>query len=638
MRCGVEAACRFHAHNINPRLSEEREATQKHKYFMKMKSTQTLSMLALALTLGSASAVAGNAVNNAPAAVTMADEVATGNDEATVQEIQARLDNFEKNLNDAKAIAAALNATANYQATFDNLTTALATMKAQFASDIEAGLVVEGYELEGLSAAEGQISTLMGPLNGMFSSTINSILNSSFPVNGQISSTIAQLSSKLEGWGLAEQFAEQLAAVQTKAQEASANLTAYVAQVSAETDYVKKLQLAKDAQQYIFSMRDEILAECSEIEAEAQAVYEAKVAANKAAYDRLTADFAAFQALYQTVSSEFQAIAAYYQSIGSAWPQAQTYGGQLGGMQSGMMGINATLQQAYAAGTLTEETTLASLYPQFADMEGSLNQMKSTFEQTIGGLVQRSIMPDLSAKMQTTIPSAIGEVERQVQAVGMTEQYADRLAALNEKKTEASTKFNEYLAAISAAFSNSNYAEAMTQAIAASTYVNGVVKEVTDECDAIKAEIQEAYEAKSAANQAAYDRLMAKIAELEEYYSAVYAKFMQVAPTQPSGWAMTYGNQLGGIQGAIQGMKGTVGAAYGRMELDENYTIGNYDSILAQLQSIEAVIDSLLTTGISSPVTARQFANGEVYDLNGRRVMKPAKGLFVVGGKKVMVK
>jgi len=595
-------------------------------------------MLALALTLGSASAVAGNAVNNAPVAVTMADEVATGNDEATVQAIQARLDNFEKNLNDAKAIAAALNATANYQATFDNLTTALATMKAQFASDIEAGLVVEGYQLEGLSTAEGQIGGLMGGLNGQYNYMISSYFQRSFPVIGQISSTLAALSSKLQSWGLAEQYAEQLAALQAKAQEASAKLSEYQSQVANETDYAKKLQLAQEAEQYINDAKKEILAECADIETEAQAIYDAKVAANAAAYERLTADFAAFQALYQTVSSEFQAIAAYYQSIGTGWPQAQTYGAQLGGMNSGMMGINAALQQANAAGTLTEETTLASLYPQFADMEGSLNQMKSTFEQQIRGLVQYSIMGDLSAKINTTIPSAIGEVERQVQAVGMTEQYADRLAALNAKRTEASTKLNDYLAAISAAFGSSNYAEAMTQATAAATYVNGVVKEVTDECDAIKAEIEEAYEAKSAANQAAYDRLMAKITELEEYYSAVYAKFMQVAPTQPSGWAMTYGNQLGGIQGAIQGMKGTVGAAYGRMELDENYTIGNYDSILAQLQNIEAVIDSLLTTGISSPVTAQQFANGEVYDLNGRRVMKPAKGLFVVGGKKVMVK
>lgn len=596
-------------------------------------------MLALALTLGSASATASSAVNNASMVTVMADdEVATGNDEATVQDIQTRLDRFEKNLNDAMGMAAALNATANYQTTFDNLTTALTTMKAQFASDIDAGLVVEGYQLEGLSAAEGQIGGLMGGLSGQYNFMISSYFQRSYPVNGQISSAIAQLSGKLEGWGLAEQFAEQLAALQAKAQAASAKLTDYQAQVANETDYAKKLQLAQAAEQYINTAKNEILTECAAIEAEAQAIYDAKVAANKAAYERLAAEYGAFITLYQTVSEEFQAIAAYYQSIGTAWPQAQTYGAQLGGMQSGMMGINAALEQANAAGTLTEETTLASLYPQFADMEGSLNQMKSTFEQTIGGLVQRSIMPDLSAKLNTTIPSAIGEVERQVQAVGMTEQYAERLAALNEKKDYANALFSEYLALISTAFSSGSYAEAMKGATVASTYVNGVVKEVTDECDAIKAEIQEAYEAKVARNEAGYYLLMTQIAELEEYYNTVYAKFMQVAPTQPSGWAATYGNQLGGIQGAIQAMKGTVGAAYGRMELDENSTIDNYVSIVEQLKSIEAVIDSIITTGISTAVTAQQFANGEVYDLNGRRVMKPAKGLFVVGGKKVMVK
>ena len=605
-----------------------------------MKSTQTISTLVLALTLGSASASASSAVNNAPVAAVAVNEVEANNNQEVVNDIQARIDNLEKNLNDAKDIADALNTTANYQSQFDNLTTALANLKAQFAADIEAGLVVENYQLEGLSTAEGQMSQLMQPLNGMFNYMLSSYFQRSYPVTNQISSTVSQLESKLQGWGLTEQFATLLSVVQAKAQEATAKLTEYQTKVGTETNYKKKLELAQEAEAYISSARDEIVNLCAEIEAAAQAIVDAKAAANKDAYERLTADFAAFQALYQTVYSEFLAIASYYQSTGNAWPQAQTYGGQLGGMQSGMQGINATLQQANAAGTLTAETTLASLYPQYADMEGSLNSMKSQFEPMIGGLVQRSIMPDVSAKLQTSIPSAIGEVENQLAAVGMTEQYADRMAALNAKKAEASAKFNnEYMPAISAALSNGNYAEAMNQATAASVYVNGILNEVNTECAAIKAEIEEAYNALTAANDAAYERLSAQIADLEAYYKEVYALFMQTAPTQPQGWAMTYGNQLGGIQGAIQSLKGSLGTAYGSKKLTAESNInefGNYDTFMEQLDSIKAAI--LVATSIDSVTIAEKMANGQVFDATGKRVAKGTKGLVIVNGKKVVVK
>lgn len=606
-----------------------------------MKSTQTISTLVLALTLGSASASASSAVNNAPVAAVAVNEVEANNNQEVLNGIQVRIDALEKNLNDAKDIADALNMTANYQSQIDNLTTALANLKAQFAADIEAGLVVEGYQLEGLSTAEGQISQLMQPLNGMFNSMLNGCFQRSFPVlYSQINPTVSQLESKLQGWGLTEQFATLLSVVQAKAQEASAKLTEYQTNVTAETNYKKKLELAQEAEAYINSAKNEIMNLCAEIEAAAKAIVDAKEAANKAAYERLTADFAAFQALYQTVYSEFQAIASYYQSTGNAWPQAQTYGGQLGGMQSGMQGINATLQQANAAGTLTAETTLASLYPQYADMEGSLNSMKSQFEPLIAGLVQRSIMPDVSAKLQTSIPSAIGEVENQLAAVGMTEQYADRMAALNDKKAEASDKFNnEYMPAISAAFSNGNYAEAMNQATAASVYVNGILNEVNTECAAIKAEIEEAYNALVAANDAAYERLSAQIADLEAYYNEVYALFMQAAPTQPQGWAMTYGNQLGGIQGAIQGLKGSLGAAYGSKKLTAESNInefGNYDTLMEQLDSIKAAI--LVATSIDSVTIAEKMANGQVFDATGKRAAKGMKGLIIVNGKKVVVK
>ena len=124
---------------------------------------------------------------------------------------------------------------------------------------------------------------------------------------------------------------------------------------------------------------------------------------------------------------------------------------------------------------------------------------------------------------------------------------------------------------------------------------------------------------------------------LEEYYNEVYAKFLAAAQTQPQGWSRTYGAQLGGISQAISGMKSTVGGAYGRKELDETSTIENYDSIKSELERLEAVFDGL-TTGISTVTTAGQTADGQAYDVSGRRVGTTAKGVIIRSGKKMVVK
>jgi len=45
------------------------------------------------------------------------------------------------------------------------------------------------------------------------------------------------------------------------------------------------------------------------------------------------------------------------------------------------------------------------------------------------------------------------------------------------------------------------------------------------------------------------------------------------------------------------------------------------------------------TTGINTVEQPKgNFLNGEFYNLNGQRVAQPTKGLYIVGGKKVIVK
>jgi hypothetical protein len=44
------------------------------------------------------------------------------------------------------------------------------------------------------------------------------------------------------------------------------------------------------------------------------------------------------------------------------------------------------------------------------------------------------------------------------------------------------------------------------------------------------------------------------------------------------------------------------------------------------------------TTGINTLNVEREMLNGEVYNLAGQRVHNPRKGLYIVNGKKVMMK
>jgi len=58
----------------------------------------------------------------------------------------------------------------------------------------------------------------------------------------------------------------------------------------------------------------------------------------------------------------------------------------------------------------------------------------------------------------------------------------------------------------------------------------------------------------------------------------------------------------------------------------------------AHARTLNIVFEGGLTpTGINA-VNAAANMDGNIYDLSGRRVMQPTKGLYIIGGKKVVVK
>ena len=48
--------------------------------------------------------------------------------------------------------------------------------------------------------------------------------------------------------------------------------------------------------------------------------------------------------------------------------------------------------------------------------------------------------------------------------------------------------------------------------------------------------------------------------------------------------------------------------------------------------------DTDMTTGIENVETKKGFLEGDFYNMNGQRVAQPSKGLYIVNGKKVIIK
>ena len=144
-----------------------------------------------------------------------------------------------------------------------------------------------------------------------------------------------------------------------------------------------------------------------------------------------------------------------------------------------------------------------------------------------------------------------------------------------------------------------------------------------------------------AINEAAYAKLSAEVDGIQAEYDALYAQFVALAQVKGSGWAASIGNGLGALQSGINAMKGALGNAYAAGTLTAETTLADvyeqYATIIESLEYYKSLFDEI-ETSIHSVEIDEQFSKGNVYDMNGRRVTTPSKGLFIINGKKVVVK
>ena len=79
----------------------------------------------------------------------------------------------------------------------------------------------------------------------------------------------------------------------------------------------------------------------------------------------------------------------------------------------------------------------------------------------------------------------------------------------------------------------------------------------------------------------------------------------------------------------VDGTPATVPAGKAYLQFDEEITGAPFLSLF---------FEDEMVTGVNDVRSKVAEVNGEVYNLNGQRVSKPAKGLYIVNGKKVVIK
>lgn len=78
--------------------------------------------------------------------------------------------------------------------------------------------------------------------------------------------------------------------------------------------------------------------------------------------------------------------------------------------------------------------------------------------------------------------------------------------------------------------------------------------------------------------------------------------------------------------------------AFRKVDGATNYVTANHAYLTADTSEARLTIDFGGTTGISSMLNSESLMHNEVFDLQGRKVGQPAKGMYIVNGKKYIVK
>ena len=296
--------------------------------------------------------------------------------------------------------------------------------------------------------------------------------------------------------------------------------------------------------------------------AEAQKAYEeeqARLAANEAAYTKLTGEIAKIQATLDATKAQVETEAA---------DVAEQFTETIAGIQSAIQALTDDLKAKYDATELTAESTVdtTAVSDNIAKLLEDAAAAQKIFEEDAARYAANEaayakLTGDI-AKVQATLDAAKKEIE--TNAAGVAKQFEGTVAEIQSAINAITADVRGKYEAIELT------AESTVDTTAVS---DSIAKLLVDAAAAQK--VYEENAAKVAANEAAYTRLTAEIATVQATLDAAKEEVRTKAPNVAS----RYNGTITGIQSAINALSDDVKAKYEAIELTAESTVNTSDII-----------------------------------------------------------
>ena len=304
------------------------------------------------------------------------------------------------------------------------------------------------------------------------------------------------------------------------------------------------------------------IAKLLEDAAAAQKAYEeeqARLAANEAAYTKLTGEIAKIQATLDAAKAQVETEAAEV---------AEQFTETIAGIQSAIQTLTDDLQAKYEATELTAESTVdtTAVSDNIAKLLEDAAAAQKIFEEDAARYAANEaayakLTGDI-AKVQATLDAAKKEIE--TNAAGVAKQFEGTVAEIQSAINAITADVRGKYEAIELT------AESTVDTTAVS---DSIAKLLVDAAAAQK--VYEENAAKVAANEAAYTRLTAEIATVQATLDAAKEEVRTKAPNVAS----RYNGTITGIQSAINALSDDVKAKYEAIELTAESTVNTSDII-----------------------------------------------------------
>ena len=440
----------------------------------------------------------------------------------------------------------------------------IANVEASLSSDVANGDVAANAEARNQAIAE--VMTLIAALNQKADDAQKAYeeeqarLAANEAAYTKLTGDIAKVQATLDAAkteietndaDVADQFTETIAGIQSAIQALTDDLQAKYDATELTAESTVDTTAVSDT-----------IAKLLEDAAAAQQAYEeeqARLAANEAAYAKLTGDIAKIQATLDAAKAQVETEAAEV---------AEQFTETIAGIQSAIQALTDDLKAKYDATELTAESTVdtTAVSDNIAKLLEDAAAAQKIFEEDAARYAANEaayakLTGDI-AKVQATLDAAKKEIE--TNAAGVAKQFEGTVAEIQSAINAITADVRGKYEAIELT------AESTVDTTAVS---DSIAKLLVDAAAAQK--VYEENAAKVAANEAAYTRLTAEIATVQATLDAAKEEVRTKAPNVAS----RYNGTITGIQSAINALSDDVKAKYEAIELTAESTVNTSDII-----------------------------------------------------------